>query len=146
LIEFRRSRLLPALVAAVYLLSVAGLLLTGWQLRSHSLALYVWAALVLLGLCLAISWQRSTRPKAFELIGLLPTPSRQWRARLKGRAAEFDIEIVNWTRVGSLLGLDITSAEPHIKLRRFILVKDQCSNDQWRELLASLNWLPGKPG
>ncbi len=146
MIEFRRSRLLPILVAAVYLLGLAGLLLTGWQLRSHPLAPYVWGAVVLLALCLAISWYRSTRPKVFELIGLLPTPVRRWRARLKGRAPDFDIEIVNWTRVGPLLGLDISSTELHIKVQRFLLVKDQCSNDQWRELLASLNWLPGKPG
>ncbi len=133
------------LISGAHLIGLAALGLTGWQLRSHALSVAVWTALTLLAVCLLVFWRRSLAPKPFELRALQPAASRRWRAHLKGRDGEFDLEIVNWTRVGPLLALDIRSADPTFtsgrSLLRFLLARDQCTDAQWRQLLASLTWM-----
>ena len=117
------------------------LILVGWQLHGQPFKLYVWFALAIGVVILLVSWRQKLRPKRFELAGLEPASSSNWKARMKGRSATIDIEIVSWTRVGPLLGLDIIGADPNMFRARILLVSDQCSTEQWRSLLAGLNWM-----
>lgn len=125
----------------MHLLALVALLLTGWQLHIHPYSALVWLFLLLATLGLLISWRRSLLPGAVRIVGLEPAYSHHWGGRVKGRREPADLEIVDWTRVGALLGLVITSADPNMNKVRVLLLSDQCSPEQWRRLLSCLNWM-----